>query len=227
MDTAPSNVPEAKAPKWRALNSRQRRVLGVLIEKAKTTPDAYPMTLNSLMAGCNQKSNRAPQMNLSTDDVEVILEELREMGAVVEVQTSGPRAQVPAPDVRLAGRRQSGIGGYGRIAAARRADGRRTAGPCGADGTDPGHGRTAARAPVVDGQEAGDLAVARGPRPSRLARAVQGPRNGRGAGAGRQLESCFEWRQQRRCACAARTLGKTRRPSRATPRPKSRSSAPI
>jgi uncharacterized protein len=89
MDTAPSNVPEAKAPKWRALNSRQRRVLGVLIEKAKTTPDAYPMTLNSLMAGCNQKSNRAPQMNLSTDDVEVILEELREMGAVVEVQTSG------------------------------------------------------------------------------------------------------------------------------------------
>ena len=89
MDTAPSNVPEAKAPKWRAMNSRQRRVLGVLIEKAKTTPDAYPMTLNSLMAGCNQKSNRSPQMNLSTDDVEVILEELREMGAVVEVQTSG------------------------------------------------------------------------------------------------------------------------------------------
>jgi uncharacterized protein YceH (UPF0502 family) len=89
MDTAPSNVGEAKSPKWRALNSRQRRVVGVLIEKAKTTPDAYPMTLNSLTAGCNQKSNRSPQMNLSTDDVEVVLEELREMGAVVEVQTSG------------------------------------------------------------------------------------------------------------------------------------------
>jgi uncharacterized protein len=93
MDTALSNTPagaqEPQARKWRALNPRQRRVVGVLIEKAKTTPDAYPMTLNSLMAGCNQKSNRAPQMNLSTDDVEVILEELREMGAVVEVQTSG------------------------------------------------------------------------------------------------------------------------------------------
>ena len=93
MDTALSNTPsgaqEPQARKWRALNPRQRRVVGVLIEKAKTTPDAYPMTLNSLTAGCNQKSNRSPQMNLSSDDVEVVLEELREMGAVVEVQTSG------------------------------------------------------------------------------------------------------------------------------------------
>jgi uncharacterized protein len=84
-----SSAQPPQAPKWRALNSRQRRVVGVLIEKAKTTPDVYPMTLNSLTAGCNQKSNRSPQMNLSSDDVEVVLEELREMGAVVEVQTSG------------------------------------------------------------------------------------------------------------------------------------------
>jgi uncharacterized protein len=93
MDTALSNTPSAaeepRVRKWRALNARQRRVVGVLIEKAKTTPDVYPMTLNSLTAGCNQKSNRSPQMNLSSDDVEVVLEELREMGAVVEVQTSG------------------------------------------------------------------------------------------------------------------------------------------
>jgi uncharacterized protein YceH (UPF0502 family) len=68
---------------------RQRRVLGVLIEKAKTTPDAYPMTINGLVAGCNQKSNREPQMNLSADDVEQVLEELRGMGAVTEVQGSG------------------------------------------------------------------------------------------------------------------------------------------
>jgi uncharacterized protein YceH (UPF0502 family) len=68
---------------------RQRRVLGVLIEKAKTTPDAYPMTINGLVAGCNQKSNREPQMNLSSDDVEQVLEELRAMGAVTEVQGSG------------------------------------------------------------------------------------------------------------------------------------------
>src|SRR5438477_8977181 len=75
--------------KWQPLSLRQRRVFGVLIEKAKTTPDAYPMTINGLVAGCNQKSNREPVMNLSPDDVEQVLEELRGMGAVTEVQGSG------------------------------------------------------------------------------------------------------------------------------------------
>ncbi|MSR30878.1 MAG: DUF480 domain-containing protein [Gemmataceae bacterium] len=42
----------------------ERRVLGVLIEKAKTTPENYPLSLNSLLTGCNQKSNRDPLMNL-------------------------------------------------------------------------------------------------------------------------------------------------------------------
>jgi uncharacterized protein len=80
----------AETPRrWQPLSLRQRRVLGVLVEKAKTTPDAYPMTLNGLVAGCNQKSNREPQMNLSSDDVEQVLEELRAMGAVTEVQGSG------------------------------------------------------------------------------------------------------------------------------------------
>src|SRR5438477_8824267 len=75
--------------RWQPLSLRQRRVLGVLIEKAKTTPDVYPMTINGLVAGCNQKSNREPVMNLSTDDVEQVLEELRGTGAVTEVQGSG------------------------------------------------------------------------------------------------------------------------------------------
>ena len=75
--------------KWRPLNSRQRRVLGVLVEKAKTTPDVYPMTVNGIVSGCNQKSNREPQMTLAADDVEQVLEELRAMGAVTEVQGSG------------------------------------------------------------------------------------------------------------------------------------------
>lgn len=61
----------------------------MLVEKAKTTPDAYPMTINGLVTGCNQKSNREPQLNLSPDDVEQVLEELRGMGAVTEVQGSG------------------------------------------------------------------------------------------------------------------------------------------
>jgi uncharacterized protein YceH (UPF0502 family) len=76
-------------PKWQPLNSRQRRVLGVLIEKAKTTPDAYPMTIHGLVAGSNQKSNREPQMSMSGEDVEQALDELRGLGAVTEVQGTG------------------------------------------------------------------------------------------------------------------------------------------
>jgi len=83
--------PQTTSPsrKWQPLNSRQRRVFGVLVEKAKTTPDAYPMTINGLVAGCNQKSNREPLMNMSAEDVEQTLEELRAISAVTEVQGSG------------------------------------------------------------------------------------------------------------------------------------------
>jgi hypothetical protein len=93
MDTATDQPaaaePSAAQPPWRPLTPRQRRVAGVLLEKAKTTPDAYPLTINALVSGCNQKSNRDPVMNLSADDVERALEELREMGAVIEVLSSG------------------------------------------------------------------------------------------------------------------------------------------
>jgi uncharacterized protein YceH (UPF0502 family) len=74
---------------WRPLSATLRRVVGVMIEKAKTTPDAYPLTLKALTTGCNQKSNRSPQMNLTEDDVEQALDQLREMSAVAEVQSSG------------------------------------------------------------------------------------------------------------------------------------------
>jgi len=77
------------ALRWIPLPARARRVLGVLIEKAKTTPDVYPLTLNALTTGCNQKSNRDPLMELEPDDVEECLEELRALGAVVEVAGSG------------------------------------------------------------------------------------------------------------------------------------------
>jgi uncharacterized protein len=88
-DAPPTLRSDESPPKWQPLSSRQRRVLGVLVEKAKTTPDAYPMTINGLVAGCNQKSNREPQMNMSPEDVEQTLEELRGLGAVTEVQGSG------------------------------------------------------------------------------------------------------------------------------------------
>lgn len=71
------------------LSANARRVLGVLIEKAKTTPDNYPMTLSALVSGSNQKSNRSPQMQLDEDDVLTALDELRNLGAAREIQGSG------------------------------------------------------------------------------------------------------------------------------------------
>lgn len=86
---ASSAAPASEAPKWQPLNSRQRRVVGVLVEKAKTVPDSYPMTMNAIITGCNQKNNRDPQMDLSEDDVQQALDGLRGIGAVTEVQNSG------------------------------------------------------------------------------------------------------------------------------------------
>lgn len=84
---------ESKKSKWQPISREQRRIVGVLVEKAKTTPDAYPLTLNSLTTGCNQKSNRNPQMDIASDDVELELDELREMHAVTEIQGSGRTAK--------------------------------------------------------------------------------------------------------------------------------------
>jgi uncharacterized protein len=81
--------PEATTPgmngPWPVLDSKERRVLGVLVEKAKTTPDAYPMSLNSLVTGCNQKSNRDPITFLSEDDVEYTLTRLQKAGLVIKI----------------------------------------------------------------------------------------------------------------------------------------------
>lgn len=80
---------ETPAPKWKPLSSLERRIIGVLGEKAKTTPDAYPLSLNALVNGCNQKSNRYPQMKVESIDVENALEKLRSIGVVSEVQGGG------------------------------------------------------------------------------------------------------------------------------------------
>lgn len=66
-----------------------RRVLGVLVEKAKTTPDSYPLSLAGIITGCNQKSNRDPKMEVDEGDALRALDELREAGAVREIQGSG------------------------------------------------------------------------------------------------------------------------------------------
>ena len=77
---------------WQPIPAYERRVLGVLIEKQKTSksPDAYPMTLNSIVVGCNQKSNRDPVCDLDDDAVEEALDALQKKGVVVKM--TGSRA---------------------------------------------------------------------------------------------------------------------------------------
>lgn len=82
-------VAQPTAPRWKAISATDRRVLGVLVEKAKTTPDGYPMSINAICTASNQKSNRHPLMQLSPDDVEESLERLRALGAAAEVQAGG------------------------------------------------------------------------------------------------------------------------------------------
>ena len=68
-DVPDPDEPPAAPQDWPVLTMTERRVLGVLVEKSKTTPDTYPMSINALVTGCNQKSNRDPILDLS--DVEV------------------------------------------------------------------------------------------------------------------------------------------------------------
>lgn len=85
-------TPSDDAPKpaqWQPLDARQRRVLGVLIEKAKTTPAGYPMTVNAIVTGCNQKNNREPLTEYDDTDVEKALDQLRLMEAVAEIDWMG------------------------------------------------------------------------------------------------------------------------------------------
>lgn len=76
-------------PPWQPLGKVDRRVVGVLVEKAKTTPSAYPLTVNAITTASNQKSNRAPLMNLEPDDVQQSLDRLRGLGAAAEIQGDG------------------------------------------------------------------------------------------------------------------------------------------
>jgi uncharacterized protein YceH (UPF0502 family) len=71
------------------LTPHQRRVLGVLIEKAKTTPAGYPMTVNAIVVGCNQKNNRDPITGYDDVDVSNTLVELQSLGVVKEIDWMG------------------------------------------------------------------------------------------------------------------------------------------
>ena len=69
------------------------RVLGALIEKEITTPDNYPLTLNALVAACNQTSNRAPVLTLDEASVSKSLEDLSRRSLVRGVHRSDSRAK--------------------------------------------------------------------------------------------------------------------------------------
>ena len=88
MSGETSPIEHESKPTWQPLRAIDRRVVGVLIEKAKTTPDAYPLSLNATRTGCNQKSNRYPAMQLTEEEVEDSLQRLRHLGAVTSVQGS-------------------------------------------------------------------------------------------------------------------------------------------
>lgn len=73
----------------RALSLLEARVLGVLVEKAHTVPDSYPLSINSLTLGCNQKTARDPVINATESEVQVTVDALKSLSLVFE--SSGSR----------------------------------------------------------------------------------------------------------------------------------------
>jgi uncharacterized protein YceH (UPF0502 family) len=92
------------------LSLLESRVLGVLVEKERTVPDTYPLSLNALTLGCNQKNNRDPLMHATEAEVQAAVDALRPLSLVIE--SSGSRVmrythnlgrvlRVPEPAVAL------------------------------------------------------------------------------------------------------------------------------
>jgi len=76
-----------------ALKDIELRILGSLVEKERTTPEQYPLTSNSLVLACNQKSNRDPVVNHSHVEIEHALENLRAKGYVTTIRAANERAK--------------------------------------------------------------------------------------------------------------------------------------
>lgn len=88
----------------------EARVLGVLVEKERTVPDTYPLSLNALTLGCNQKNNRDPLMQVTEAEVQAAVDALRRLSLVIEssgsrvmryAQNVGRVLRVPDPAVAL------------------------------------------------------------------------------------------------------------------------------
>src|SRR5262245_9294200 len=74
-----------------ALDATERRVVGSLLEKEMTVPAAYPLTINALLAACNQKNNRDPDSDYAEHEVVGALRALMHGGWVTENERSGGR----------------------------------------------------------------------------------------------------------------------------------------
>lgn len=72
----------------RDLTPLEARVLGVLVEKQHTVPDTYPLSLNALTAGCNQKTARSPVMSSTEADVQTAIDGLKRLSLVMEASSS-------------------------------------------------------------------------------------------------------------------------------------------
>jgi uncharacterized protein YceH (UPF0502 family) len=83
-----SPVDDSPRPALRELTPLEARVLGVLFEKQHTVPDTYPLSLNALTLGCNQKTSRSPVMNASEAEVLSALESLKRLSLVFEGSSS-------------------------------------------------------------------------------------------------------------------------------------------
>ena len=79
------------------LSLLETRILGVLVEKQHTVPDTYPLTLNSLVAGCNQKTSRDPILNATEAEVQAVVDHLKTLSLAVE--SSGGRVMRYAHNV--------------------------------------------------------------------------------------------------------------------------------
>jgi uncharacterized protein YceH (UPF0502 family) len=73
------------------LSAIEQRIIGVLIEKSRTTPDYYPMTINGLTAACNQKTSRNPVVNYNEETVVLTLNALKIKGLASTVTGAGSR----------------------------------------------------------------------------------------------------------------------------------------
>ncbi|MFT7116842.1 MAG: hypothetical protein ACI9I0_002054 [Rhodoferax sp.] len=84
MTLTPANQTSAPSPSPH-LSASEARILGTLMEKARTVPDSYPLSLNSLLIGCNQKTTRDPLMELNEAQIVTALDNLKTAGLVREI----------------------------------------------------------------------------------------------------------------------------------------------